>query len=69
MDHQVTAQDMEFLKWLDGKDWEPYWEKDEKVEKVIPRSGWDKAQAEFNRIKGMKQQQKTMQNHPRGVGE
>ncbi len=50
MDHQVTAQDI----WLDSKVCEQYWEKDEKGEKVILRSGWDKAQGELNRLKGLK---------------
>ena len=43
MDNQLTAQDMEFMRWLGGKDAEAYWDKDEKGEKVILRSGWDKA--------------------------
>ncbi len=51
MDHQITTQDLEFSQWLDNKGWEPHGEKDEKGEKVILRSGWDGAQAEFNRIK------------------
>ncbi len=51
MDNQLTAQDMEFMRWLDGKDAEAYWGKDEKGETVILRSGWDKAQTEYNRKK------------------
>ena len=42
---------MEFLNWLGSKECEQYWEKDEEGERVILRSGSDKAQAEFNRIK------------------
>ena len=55
MDNQLTAQDMEFMRWLDNKDAEAYWDKDENGEKVILRSGWDKAQIEYNRIKGLKE--------------
>ena len=55
MDNQLTAQDMEFMRWLDGKDAEAYWDKDEKGEKVILRSGWDKAQIEYNRTDGLKE--------------
>jgi len=55
MDNQLTAQDMEFMRWLDDKDAEAYWDKDENGEKVILRSGWDKAQIEYNRIKGFKE--------------
>ena len=53
MDNQLTAQDMEFMRWLDGKDAESYWDKDENEEKVILRSGWEKAQIEYNLIKGL----------------
>ena len=59
MDNQLTAQDMEFMRWLDGKDAESYWDKDENGEKVILRSGWEKAQIEYNRIKGLEKNQKT----------
>ncbi len=51
MDHQVTTEDKEFMRWLDSKEGERFWEKDEKGERVILRSGWDRAQAEYNRIK------------------
>ena len=54
MDHQLTAEDKEFMRWLDSKECEHYWDKDENGEKVILRSGWDKAQEEYNRIKGLK---------------
>ena len=54
MDHQVTTEDREFMRWLDSKEGEQYWDKDDKGEKVILRSGWDLAQKEYNRIKGLK---------------
>ena len=59
MDNQLTAQDLEFMRWLDGKDAESYWDKDEHGEKVILRSGWEKAQIEYNRIKGLEKIQKS----------
>ena len=58
MDNQLTTEDLEFMRWLDGKDAETYWDKDENGEKVILRSGWDKAMDEYNRIKGLEKIQK-----------
>ena len=55
MDHQKTAEDHEFMRWLDSKECEQHWDKDENGEKVILRSGWDKAQTVYNRIKGLKE--------------
>ncbi len=52
MDHQITTEDMEFMKWLDSNEGEKYWDKDEKGERVILRSGWEKAHEEYNIIKG-----------------
>ena len=56
MDRQITDKDIEFMRWLDGKEGEQYWDKDEKGEKVLLRSGWDNAKKEFDRIaeKGLK---------------
>ena len=43
---------IEFMRWLDSKEGEPYWEKDEKGEKTqILRAGWARAQIEYDRIK------------------
>ena len=53
MDHQITDHDLEFLRWLDSKECDKYWEKDEKGERVILRTGWDKAQQEYDRINGL----------------
>ena len=47
----ITKEDIEFLKWLDSKENEKYWVKDENGEKVLLREGWDKAQEEYKRIK------------------
>ena len=41
-----------FVKWLDSKEGEQFWEKDEKGEKSqILRAGWARAQIEYDRIK------------------
>ena len=53
MDH-ITQIERDFMIWLDSKECEQYWGKDENGEQVILRSGWDKAQEEYNRIKGLK---------------
>ena len=43
---------IQFIQWLDSKEGEPYWEKDEKGEKSqILRAGWARAQIEYDRIK------------------
>jgi hypothetical protein len=51
MDHQITNEDREFMRWLESKECERYWDTDENGEKVILRSGWDRAYEEYNRIK------------------
>ena len=51
MDHRVTTEDKEFMRWLDSKEGERFWEMDEKGEKVILRPGWIRALTEYNRIK------------------
>ena len=50
MDH-ITQIERAFTRWLDSKECEQYWDKDENGEKVILRSGWDRAYEEYNRIK------------------
>ena len=43
---------IQFIQWLDSKEGEQYWEKDEKGEKSqILRAGWARAQIEYDRIK------------------
>ena len=54
MDHQITTEDREFMRWLESKECERYWDTDENGEKVILRSGWDRAYEEYKRIKGSK---------------
>ena len=51
MDRQVTTEDKEFMKWLDSKEGERFWEMNDEGGTVILRPGWYKAQAEYNRIK------------------
>ena len=50
MEHQLTADDIEFMRWLDSKEGEQYWDRDDKGEKVILRPGWDMAQIQYNQI-------------------
>ena len=54
MDRQVTTEDKEFMRWLDSKEGERFWKMNDEGERVILRSG----QAEYNRIKGLKEKQK-----------
>ncbi len=58
MDYQITDQELESMKWLDSKECEHSWERDEKGEKENLRSGWGRAQAEYNRIKGLEEKYK-----------
>ena len=51
MGRQITTEDREFMRWLESKECERYWDTDENGEKVILRSGWDRAYEEYNRIK------------------
>ena len=55
MEHQITTEDKEFMRWLDSKEGERFWEMDEKGERVILRPGWDRALTEYNRIQGLKE--------------
>ena len=55
MEHQITTEDKEFMRWLDSKDGERFWEMNDEGERVILRPGWDRAQAEYNQIKGLKE--------------
>ncbi len=55
MDHQITEPDLEFVRWINRKDCEHYWEMNEKGDTVILRSGRDKTRHEFDRIKGFKE--------------
>ncbi len=54
MGTNITTDDPDLILWLDGKEAEQYWDRGEKDEKQILRSGWILAQNEYNRIKGLK---------------
>ncbi len=47
----MNNEDLEFLRWLDSEEGDGFWEKDANGEKVILRTGWDKARAEYERLK------------------
>ena len=47
----LTQDDIDFLKRLDNLDNIHFWVTDDKGDKVLTRDGWDKAYAEFKRIK------------------
>ena len=51
----LKLEDMEFVRWLDSKEAEQFWDRDENGETVILRLGWDLAQKEYDRIKGLKE--------------
>jgi len=51
----LKLEDIEFVRWLDSKEAEQFWDRDENGETVILRLGWEKAQIEYNRIKGLKE--------------
>ncbi len=59
MGTNITVEDMEFDRWLDSKEAEPFWDRDENGETIILRLGLEKAQIEYNRIKGLKEKPKT----------
>ncbi len=64
MDHQITAEDLEFSKWLDSKVGEQYWDKDETSENMILRSGWEKTQKEYFRKQELKKNEKRFKALP-----
>ena len=50
MGTDLKPEDLEFIRWLDSKEAERFWERDENGETVILRLGWDLAMDEYNRI-------------------
>jgi hypothetical protein len=40
----LKPEDMEFIRWLESKEADTYWDRDENGETVILRLGWGKAQ-------------------------
>jgi len=47
----LAQDDIDFLKWLDLPDNMHYWSSDDKGDKVVTRHSWDKAYAEYKKIK------------------
>ncbi len=47
----MSNDDLEFLRWLNSEEGDGFWEKDANGEKVILRTGWDKARAQYERLK------------------
>ncbi len=50
MENQLSADDIESLRWLDGQDAEQYWDRDENGEKVILRSDWGKRKSNITEL-------------------
>ena len=55
MSTTLKLEDIEFVRWLDSKEADKFWDRDENGETVILRLGWEKAQIEYIRIKGLKE--------------
>ena len=55
MGTNITVEDMEFVRWLDSKEAEQFWDRDENGQTIILRLGWEKARKEYYRIKGLKE--------------
>ena len=51
MDKEIRKEDLEFMRWLDSKECEHYWVKDEKGEKAILKDSWIEAMKEYKRMK------------------
>ena len=51
MENAIRKEDLEFMKWLDSKERERYWVKDEKGEKAILKDSWIEAMKGYKRIK------------------
>ena len=47
-----AQQDEQFLKWILSATAERFWELDENGQRVRLKPGWEKAQAEYDRITG-----------------
>ena len=49
-----AQQDEQFPKWILSKTAEVYWEFGESGQRIKLKPGWEKAQTEYNRIRGLK---------------
>ena len=54
MGTNITVEDMEFVRWLDSKEADQFWDRDENGQTIILRLGWEKARKEYYRITGLK---------------
>ena len=54
MGTNIKPEDVEFIRWLDSNEAEQFWDRGENGEQQILREGWEKAQVEYDRIKGLK---------------
>ena len=53
---EATAQhDEQFLKWILSREAETYWAFDRHGKRLKLKAGWNKAQAEYDRITGLKE--------------
>ncbi len=50
-----AQQDEQFLKWILSKEAEKYWAWDREGKRMKLKEGWGKAQAEYDRIVGLKE--------------
>ena len=55
MGTNIKPEDIEFIRWLESKEAEKCWDRDENGETVILRLCWEKTQIKYNRIKGLKE--------------
>ena len=42
MGTNITVEDMEFVRWLDSKEADQFWDRDENGQTIILRLGWEK---------------------------
>ena len=53
---ETSAQhDEQFIKWILSETAKTYWNLDDRGQRTKLKPGWEKAQAEYNRITGLKE--------------
>jgi len=50
-----AQQDEQFMKWIMSKEAEKYWAYDREGKRMKLKEGWGKAQSEYDRITGLKE--------------
>ncbi len=55
-----THHDEKIIKWILSKTAKTHWNLDEHVQRINLKPSWEKAPAEYNRIMGLKEIQKTI---------